>query len=236
MHTAAFAEEVVVDQSQLAVLPSSVPLDVASLLGCGVLTGVGAVLDRAVVTPGASVVVIGTGGVGLNAVQGAVLAGADQVVAVDTSSSKREAAVAFGATHAVDPAAVDAVDEVRGLTDGRGADYVFVTVGRGDVIEQGLGYVRRGGALVAVGMPASGETFNVVAVDFVHDDVRILGSKIGSGSGPLSDAIPPLVELYEEGRLKLDELISGRYPLEQINEAIAAANDGTTLRNLIVFE
>jgi S-(hydroxymethyl)glutathione dehydrogenase / alcohol dehydrogenase len=236
MHTAAFAEEVVVDQSQLAVVPPSLSLEVASLLGCGVITGVGAVLDRAAVTAGSSVVVIGTGGVGLNAVQGAVLAGADQVVAVDTSPYKRDVAVNFGATHTVDPTAGDPVSEVRGLTGGRGADYAFVTVGRGDVIEQGLGYVRRGGALVAVGMPASGETFNVVAVDFVHDDVRILGSKIGSGSGRLADAIPRLVRLYEEGRLKLDELITARYPLERINEAIAAASDGTTLRNVVVFE
>lgn len=236
MHTGSFAEEVVVDESQVAIVPASLSLDVASLLGCGVITGVGAVTDRAAVTEGSSVVVIGTGGVGLNTVQGAVLAGAKEIVAVDTSPDKREAAVTFGATHTVDPAAGDLATQVRALTGGRGADYVFVTVGRGDVIEQGLGYVRRGGALVAVGMPASGETFNVVAVDFVHDDMRILGSKIGSGSGRLADAIPRLVRLYEEGRLKLDELITARYPLERINEAIAAASDGTTLRNIVVFE
>ena len=233
MHTGAFAEEVVVDESQLAVVPESVDFDVASLLGCGVVTGVGAVLERAEVTEGSSVVVIGTGGVGLNTVQGAAIAGASEIVAVDPLSAKREAATRFGATHAVDPAAGDPAGEVRAITGGRGADYVFVTVGRADVIEQALGYVRRGGTLVVVGMPASGETFGVVAVDLVHDDVRILGSKMGSAR--LADAVPRLVELYGDGRLKLDELISGRYPLERINEAIAAAKDGAVLRNVIVF-
>jgi S-(hydroxymethyl)glutathione dehydrogenase/alcohol dehydrogenase len=236
MHTGSFAEEVVVDESQVAVVPASLSLDVASLLGCGVITGVGAVTDRAAVTEGSSVVVIGTGGVGLNTVQGAVLAGADEIVAVDTSPDKREAAVSFGATRTVDPAAGDLATQVRGLTGGRGADYVFVTVGRGDVIEQGLGCVRRGGMLVVVGMPPSDEAFNIVAVDLVHDDVRVLGSKIGSGSARLADAVPRLVQLYEEGRLKLEELITTRYPLERINDAIAAANDGAALRNVIVFD
>jgi S-(hydroxymethyl)glutathione dehydrogenase/alcohol dehydrogenase len=233
MHTGAFAEEVVVDESQLAVVPSWMPFDVASLLGCGVVTGVGAVVDRASVPVGSSVVVIGTGGVGLNCVQGAVLCGAEPIIAVDISAAKRDAAALFGATHTIDPASSDAANEVRALTDGRGADYVFATVGRTEAIERGLTYVRRGGALVVVGMPPSGKTLGVVAVDLVHNDIRILGSKLGSAR--LADAIPRLIDLYEDGRLKLDELVTGRYPLEQINDAIAAAGDGTTLRNVIVF-
>lgn len=233
MHTGAFAEEVVVDESQVVVFPSSLSFEAASLLGCGVVTGIGAVIDRAAVTEGSRVVVFGTGGVGLNAVQGAVLAGAEEVIAVDTMQAKRDAALRFGATRIVDPAATDPALQVRALTDGRGADYAFVTVGRADVIEQGLASVRRGGTVVVVGMPASGATFNVVAVDLVHDDLRIVGSKMGSAR--LADAVPRLVELYEEGRLKLGELISARYSLEQINEAIATASDGTTLRNVIVF-
>ncbi len=234
MHTGAFAEEVVVDESQVAVVPPSLPYELTSLLGCSVITGLGAVLDRAQVAEGSSVVVIGAGGVGLSSIQGAALSGAEPIVAVDIAAAKRAAATRFGATHAVDPASDDVTAEIRTRTGGRGADYVFVTVGRVDAIEHGLTYVRRGGTLVVVGMPAAGETFGVVAVDLVHDDVRILGSKMGSTR--LEVAIPRIVELYESGRLKLDELITGRFRLEEINEAIAASRDGDTLRNVIVFD
>ena len=234
MRTAAFAEEVVVHESQLAVIPMSLGFDVASLIGCGVLTGLGAVTERAGVTEGASVVVVGTGGVGLSAVQGAVIAGAREIVGVDVSRAKREAAVRFGATHAVDPRAGDPRDEIRALTGGRGADYVLVTVGSTDAIEQGLSWLRRGGTLVVVGMPPAGEKIGVVAVDLAHDDLRLLGSKMGSSR--LTEAVPRIVELYEEGRLRLDELVSARYPLDRINEAIAVSGDGSALRNVIVFE
>ena len=234
MRTAAFAEEVVVHESQLAAIPSTLAFDVASLLGCGVLTGLGAVTERAGVEEGASVVVVGTGGVGLSAIQGAVVAGAGEIVAVDVSVAKRDAAVRFGATRAVDPEEGDPGAEIRAVTDGRGADYVLVTVGRTDAIEQGLSWLRRGGTLVVVGMPPAGEKIGVVAVDLAHDDLRILGSKMGSAR--LADAVPRIVELYEQGRLKLDELISGRYPLERINEAIAEAGGGSALRNVIVFD
>jgi S-(hydroxymethyl)glutathione dehydrogenase / alcohol dehydrogenase len=236
MHTGAFAEQVVVHESQVARIPDSLRLDIASLLGCGVITGVGAVLDRVHVTPGSSVVVIGTGGVGLNAVQGARAAGADVVVAVDTSSAKRAVAASFGATHAVDPADEDIGAAVRAVTSGRGADYVFVGVGHTPVIEGALGLVRRGGTVVVLGMPASEETIGVVGVDLVHDDKRILGHKIGSGSGRLSDVVPRLLALYDDGRLRLDELISGRYPLSEINAAIASASGGDAVRNVIVFD
>jgi S-(hydroxymethyl)glutathione dehydrogenase/alcohol dehydrogenase len=234
MHTAAFAEEVVVHESQLAVIRESLPFDVASLLGCGVVTGVGAVVDRAAVPAGSSVLVIGTGGVGLNAVQGAAICGAEPIIGLDVSPAKRQAAILFGATHTLDPAVDDSADAVRALTGGRGADFVFVTVGRASAIESGLALVRRGGTLVVVGMPPSDETFRVVAVDLAHNDVRILGSKMGSAR--LELAVPWLVELYVKGGLKLDELITARYPLDRINEAIADARDGDALRNVVVFE
>jgi S-(hydroxymethyl)glutathione dehydrogenase/alcohol dehydrogenase len=234
MHTATFAEQAVVDESQLVVVPESMALDAASLLGCGVVTGFGAVTERASVPEGASVVVVGTGGVGVNTLQGARIAGADPIVAVDVSPEKRAAASFFGATHAVDPATEDTAEAVRELTGGRGADFVFVTVGQARVIENGLDLVRRGGTLVVVGMPPSDEAFRVVAVDLAHDDVRILGTKVGSAR--LDVAVPWYVELYEQGRLKLDELISGRYPLERINDAIADANRGAALRNVLVLD
>ena len=234
LHVAGFAEEVVVDQSQVAVVSRSLPLESAALLGCGVVAGFGAVVDRARVAKGSSVLVIGAGGVGLNSLQGAAHCGASPIVAVDVSPAKREAATRFGATQVLDPAEGDLAARVRALTAGRGADYVFVTVGRGSAIELGLACVRRGGTLVVVGMPPAGETFQVEAVGLAHDDVRILGSKMGSAR--LADAVPRLVELYADGRLQLDELVTGRFPLERINEALASTRAGETIRNVIVFD
>jgi S-(hydroxymethyl)glutathione dehydrogenase/alcohol dehydrogenase len=233
MHTGAFAEEVVVHESQVAGLPPAIPLDVASVLGCGVLTGVGVALDKVGVWSGARVVVVGTGGVGANVVQGAALAGAETIVALDVSAEKREAALDFGATHALDPTNGDTRAAVRDLV-GRGADHVFVTVGRGDVIADAIPYARRGGTVAVLGMPPNDERFGVVAVDLVHDDVRLLGCKIGSGSGSFAGAVARLLRLYEDGRLKLDELVTARYRLEEINEAIASAD--AALRNVVVFD
>ena len=233
LHTAAFAESVVVDASQLAEVPSSLSFDVAALLGCGVVTGFGAVVDRAGVPEGSSVLVVGTGGVGLNSVQGAAHTGAAPIVGADTSAAKRHWALRFGATHVVDPGSDDLSDAVHSVTDGRGVDYAFATVGSASVIEATLRCVRRGGTLVVVGMPPSGETFRVEAVDLAHNDVRILGSKMGSAH--LADAVRRLVALYERGELLLDELITGRYPLERINDAIAAARSGEAIRNVLML-
>jgi S-(hydroxymethyl)glutathione dehydrogenase / alcohol dehydrogenase len=234
MRTAAFAEEVLVDVSQVASVPRSISLEAASLLGCGVVTGVGAVLDKIRVAPGSSVVVVGAGGVGINVVQGAALAEAAAIVAVEPSRERRAVAKGLGATHGLDPD--DGLAEsVRELTGGRGADYVFVTVGSSSVVEQSLGLVRRGGTVAVVGMPPSDEAFQVVAVDLVHDDVRLVGCKIGAGSGRLADVVPRLLRLYEEGRLALDPLVTGRYPLERVNDAMEAAARGEGIRNVVVM-
>jgi Zn-dependent alcohol dehydrogenase len=233
LRTGAFAEEVLVDRSQVVKVPDSLPLDLACLLACGVMTGIGAVTDTAHVPPGASVVVIGAGGVGLNSIQGAALSGADPVIAVDVAESKLGVAATFGATHGIEASHADAAAQVRSLTGGRGADYVFVTVGSETAIEEGLGMLRPLGTLVVVGMPPSGVRFGVVAVDFADAGLRLLGSKMGSSDPAL--AVPRLTGLYEQGRLKLDELISARYPLEEINEAIAGVEHGTANRNVIVF-
>ena len=233
LRTGAFAECVTVHASQVVAIPADVPLDSASLLGCGVLTGVGAVINTAQVRAGESVVVIGTGGVGLNSVQGAALSGARPIVAIDLSDMKLDAAKTFGATHTINPRDADARQGVRALTGGRGADYVFVAVGAKAAVEQSFGLVRRSGTLVIVGMPASGVTVELDPGELANDGVRILGSKMGSARLPAD--IPRLVELYRRGRLKLDELISGRYPLEEIDEAVASVNRGEALRNVIVF-
>jgi S-(hydroxymethyl)glutathione dehydrogenase / alcohol dehydrogenase len=233
LRTGAFAEQIVVHASQAVKIPDQVPLDSASLLACGVITGVGAVVNTAAVEPGSSVVVIGTGGVGLNTVQAAVLAGAATVIAVDLSSEKLAAARSFGATHTINPIEEGVAQHVDGLTAGRGADYVFVTVGSRTAVEQGLTLMRRGGTMVIVGMPASGVTSAFDPGQVANDGHRILGTKMGAAR--LQIDVPVLLGLYQEGRLKLDELVSRRFPLGEINQAIASAPNGETLRNVIVL-
>jgi S-(hydroxymethyl)glutathione dehydrogenase / alcohol dehydrogenase len=233
MRTGAFAERVTVHASQVVAIPKDVPLECASLLACGVITGLGAVLNTARVPAGADVVVVGTGGVGLNSVQAAALSGARTVVALDLSDSKLAAARRFGATHALNPAREDATAAVHQLTHGRGADFVFVTVGAKRAIEQAFPTLARGGAVVIVGMPPDGTEVAFDPVALAARGQRVLGSKMGSARVPVD--IPYLVDLYSQGRLKLDELVSGRYPLEEINAAIAGVTRGEALRNVVVF-
>jgi len=232
--TAAFAERVVVHESQVVPIPDQLPYDCASLLACGVLTGFGAVAKTARVEAGANVVVIGAGGVGLNSIQASAIAGAASTVAVDLDASKLEVAREFGATQAFSPGNGDVRDAVLALTDGRGADYVFVTVGSVSAMESGMSYLRRGGELVVVGMTPKGATAAYDPTVLAHDSRSIVGSKMGS-SVPAID-VPAFAALYTQGLLKLDELISGRYPLEQINEAVASTASGSALRNVIVFD
>jgi S-(hydroxymethyl)glutathione dehydrogenase / alcohol dehydrogenase len=233
LRTGAFAERVVVDASQVAVIPREVPLESASLLACGVITGLGAVLNTAAVRPGSHVATIGTGGVGLNCVQGAALSSAKVNVAIDVSDHKLAAARMFGASYTINPRAEDAREAVRALTGGRGADYVFVAVGSATAIEQGVTLLRRGGTLVVVGMPAAGVKMCFEAVDIADQAIRIVGSKMGSARPGVD--VPLLADWYLQGRLKLDELISGRYALEQINEALESARSGAPLRNVITL-
>ena len=234
IRVAGFAEAVVVDQSQLVPIPDEVGLDRACLLACGVITGVGAVLNTAALVPGSSAVVIGAGGVGVNAIQGAALAGAAPIVAVDVVPGKLPLARRFGATHAIDGRQGDVSGLVRELTAGRGADYVFVTVGSPAAVSQALTLTRRGGTVVLVGMPAAGATAPIPVGDVADNGLRILGSSMGSTR--LGVDVPRLVARYREGRLKLDELITARYPLERINEAIEAMEGGETLRNVVVLD
>ena len=233
LRTGAFAEYAVVDASQAVAVPKDLSFESASLLACGVITGLGAVVNTAQVPPGSSVVVIGTGGVGLNSVQGAALCGATTIIAVDLSDDKLEVAKQFGATDTINPAGRDLAAEVRALTGGRGADYVFVTVGAKPAFDQSYGLMARTGAVVLVGMPANGVMSEIDPGTIANESQRILGSKMGSARIQID--IPNLVTLYQQGRLKLDELVSGRYPIEDINEAFAGVKRGEALRNVIVF-
>jgi len=237
LRTAAFAEEVVVEQSQMVKIGPNIDgdigFDVASLLACGVITGYGAVVNTAEVPPGRDVVVIGTGGVGLNAVQGAALTGARRVIAVDLSAEKLAAAKAFGATDVIDGSVDNAVRQVRALTGGRGADFVFVTVGAVEAMKQSYPMLAPGGASVLVGMAdvAARSTFNPLALS--DGSRRILGSKMGQCD--IRADIPHLIGLYREGKLKLDELITARLPFDEINTAMDNVRAGIGLRNVIIF-
>jgi S-(hydroxymethyl)glutathione dehydrogenase/alcohol dehydrogenase len=233
MRTGAFAEHVVVEASQAVAIPRDVPFESASLIACGVLTGLGAVVNTASVKAGAHVVVIGCGGVGLNSIQGAKLAGASMIVAVDTVAGKLDAARSFGATHTINALSENVADRIAEWTQGRKADFVFVTVGAKSAIEQAITLIKRNGAAVIVGMPASGVTCAFDPGWLAADGQKILGSKMGSARIQID--VPNIVALYKQGRVKLDELISGRYSLSQINEAIASVKRGDALRNVIVF-
>ncbi len=233
LKTGTFAEEAVVDASQVIAIPKGIPMASAALLGCGVITGFGAVTNTANIETGSDVVVIGCGGVGLNVVQGASIAGAASVIAVDLAADKLLTAREFGATGGVLAGDPGAPAQVRALTLGRGADYVFVAVGVKAAIEQAFDLIAPGGAVVLVGLTASGVTIDFDSVTVAALNQRVLGSKMGSGRLPID--IPILVGLYLDGRLKLDELVSATYPLEEINQAIAAVKRGEARRNVIVF-
>jgi S-(hydroxymethyl)glutathione dehydrogenase / alcohol dehydrogenase len=229
-----FAEYVLVHESQLIRIDENIPMDVASLLACGVTTGFGAVVNRAKVPPLSSVVVIGAGGVGLNSIQGAVTCGGNPIIAVDVVGSKLRGAVAFGATHVVDASQADPVAAVRDLTGGRGADFVFVTVGSSAALQQAFAMLARRGCAVMVGLPpASDPPVTFPAAEFALTEKTVTGGFMGSIC-PQVD-IPAIIALYRAGRYKLDELIAGRYPLERINEAIASSAAGEAYRNVIVF-
>jgi Zn-dependent alcohol dehydrogenase len=231
--TAAFAEYAVVDQSQVVTVPAAMPLESAALLACGVITGLGAVVNTARVGPGSSVAVIGVGGVGLNAIQGARLVGANPIIAIDLVDTKLQTALAFGATHTVNTGRDDVRTGVSEMTGGWLADYVFVTVGSTAAAEQAYYLAGKRGTIVLVGIPDWVTKVSIPMGPTITSEKTITGSFMGTAR--LSLDVPWLVALYEARRLKLDELITARYGLHQINEAIALTESGAALRNVILF-
>ena len=223
--TACFADFVVVPQEAAIRVARDLPFDALATLGCAVLTGVGAVTNAARVSPGARVAVIGAGGVGLNVVQGAALAGSERIIAVDVRPAPLAIAKTFGATDTIDGAG-DVPAAVRSLTAGRGADVVFDTVGSPATLAAAIASARKGGAIVLTGLSRMDNQGAVPMFPFVMQEKRLIGSVYGSGN-PARD-IPRLAALYEEGKLKLRELVSRTYPLSWINDALAAlaASDG----------
>jgi S-(hydroxymethyl)glutathione dehydrogenase/alcohol dehydrogenase len=232
MACGAFAEAVVVHHSQAVKIPAGMKMDSASLLACGVVTGVGAVVNAADLRPGQDVVVIGAGGVGLNAIQGARIAGARRIVAVDMTEEKLDIARGFGATDGV-LATADKPWRAAKDAIGRGADAVFVTVGAARAYNDAPRYLAGGGKLIMVGMPATGDASTYEPASFAAAGQSLVGSKMGDVV--IKRDIPWMIDLYAQGRLQLDELISQRWSLDQINEAIADTRTGTAKRNVILL-
>lgn len=228
-----YAEYVVVDHSMVVKIPEGIPMESAALLACGVTTGFGSVVNRAKVRPFDSVVVIGIGGVGVNAIQGAAYSGAYPIIAIDVLDSRLKDSIYFGATHYINGKQPDAIEQVKQLTAGRGADYVFITVGSVGAIQQGILMSGLRGTIVLIGIPPNAQTVPLAPFDIVTTERSLIGSMMGSTNTQLD--IPRLVELYKSGHLKLDELVTGRYHLEQVNEAIESTLRGEGFRNVITF-
>jgi S-(hydroxymethyl)glutathione dehydrogenase/alcohol dehydrogenase len=224
--TACFSDFVVVPEAGAIAVAADVPFDALATIGCAVITGVGAVTNAGQVPKGSRVAVIGAGGVGLNVVQGAVIAGCERIAAIDLRPKPLEIAVKqFGATDTID-AAADVAPAVRALTGGRGADFVFDTVGSPATLTLAFACTRKGGAVVLTGLSRMDAQAAFPMFPFVMQEKRLLGSVYGSGQ-PARD-IPRLVALYQEGKLKLGELVSRTYALYKVNEAMTAlaASDG----------
>jgi len=229
-----FSQRSVIPAVSAIKIPSGIDLKVAALIGCGVLTGVGAALNTAQIAPGDTVAVVGCGGVGLNVIQGAAIAGAGEIIAVDIHPAKLELAKLFGATSVVDASGRDPVSAVMDLTSQRGADVAFEVIGLQQTIDQTITMTRRGGQAVLVGVAGMDATVAVPAFfGLVLAEKTIRGCWYG-GSDVRRD-VPRILDLYREGRLKLDELISQTIALEQVNEAFDALQAGGVARSVIVY-
>jgi Zn-dependent alcohol dehydrogenase len=232
--TGAYSEETVIAACSAVKIPDDVPLDVAALLGCAVLTGVGAALNTATIEPGDTVAVVGCGGVGLNVIQGARIAGAAEIIAVDVHQAKLATAEAFGATATVDATGADPANAVRDLTGQRGADVAFEVLGKGPTIDQTVAMTRRGGQAVLVGIPSLDVMVTLPAfLGVVLQERTIKGCWYGSSD--IRRDVPRLVDLYRQGELQLDRLVSERIDLAGVNQAFAAMNAGRHTRSVIVY-
>ncbi len=228
-----FSEYVIVPQQCCVSVPHEVPLQVAALIGCAVTTGVGATLNTVRVKPGSTVAVFGAGGVGLNVIMGAQLAGAGQIIAVDAAEVKGDIALSFGATHFI-MAGAHTVAEIRDMTEGRGADYVFEAIGVPAIQEQCLEATRPGGTLVLVGVAPMGSSTDLPGAVITRQEKTITGSYYGTAN--TARDFPLYTHLYRRGRLNLDRLISKTYTLQAINEAYADMLAGENARGVILFD
>jgi S-(hydroxymethyl)glutathione dehydrogenase/alcohol dehydrogenase len=227
-----FAEAMLVHENSLVKIDPGLPLDVACLVGCGVLTGVGAALRTARVRPGQTVAVFGCGGVGLSIVQGAAIAGAGRIIAVDRVPAKLDLARRLGASDAVDGSAGDGVAQVRELTGGRGVDHAFEAVGSPALVRQAAESLAVRGTCTIVGVPPDGTVFEL-PYSAIRPECTVQTCRMGSNR--FRQDIPAYLDFYRAGRLRLDELVTRRAPLDAVNDAIAALQAGEGARTVLVF-
>jgi len=232
LNLSSFAEYMLVHEHAIAKIRPDMPLDRAALIGCGVTTGVGAVIHTAKVEPGATVAVIGCGGVGLSAINGAAIAGASRIIAVDMVAAKLDLARKFGATDTVNAKEVDAIEAVRELTGG-GVHYSFEAIGLKKTAEQAFKMLRRGGTATVIGMIPVGTMVELHGPEFLQER-KMQGSNMGSNRFRVD--MPRFVEFYLQGRLHLDDLISRRIKLEDVNDGLNALYTGEVARSVIMFE
>jgi len=227
-----FAEQMLVHEHALVKIDKEMPLDRAALIGCGVTTGLGAVFNTAKVEPGSTVAVIGAGGIGLNCIQGAAIAGAGRVIAVDMVDEKLHLAKQFGATDLVNAGEGDAIAEVKDISGG-GVHYAFEAIGLKATAEQAFAMLRRGGVATVIGMIPLGQNVEVPGFELLMEK-RLQGSNMGSNRFRVD--MPRYIDLYLQGRLKLDELVSQRITLDEVNEGFEAMKSGTVARSVIIFD
>ena len=231
-HISSFAEKMLVHEHATVKVRDDVPVEVLALIGCGVTTGLGAALNTARVEPGSTVVVIGCGGVGLSCIQGAALAGALRVIAVDAVETKLKMAREFGATDVIDASGGGVVDKVKSLT-GDGVEYSFEAIGTKETAEQAFEMLAPGGTATIIGLIPEGTKIELEGSSFLGER-RIQGSSMGSNR--FRTDMPRYIEFYRQGRLKLDEMVSQRMRLDQVNEAFEDMKQGHVARSVIIFE
>jgi S-(hydroxymethyl)glutathione dehydrogenase/alcohol dehydrogenase len=227
-----FAEQMLVHENALVKIREDMPLDRAALIGCGVITGTGAALRTARVEPGSTCAVFGAGGVGLAAIQGCYIAGARMIIAVDVFENKLAMAKDLGATHIVDASSHDAVKAIRDMTDG-GVDYAFEAIGLKQTAEQAFDCLRSGGTATVIGMIPVGQRVELDGRSFLSEK-RIQGSSMGSNRFRVD--MPRYIDFYLQGRLRLDEMITRRGVLEDVNDAFRAMKAGEVARTVLMFE
>jgi S-(hydroxymethyl)glutathione dehydrogenase/alcohol dehydrogenase len=232
LNLSSFAEQMLIHEHACVAIRNDMPLDRAALIGCGVLTGTCAVFRTARVAPGETVAVIGCGGVGLAAINGAAIAGAGRIIAIDMSKSKDNMARHFGATDFICAAETDAVKEVLEATKG-GVHHAFEAVGLKKTTEQAFGMLRRGGTAYVIGMIPLGQSVEIPGYAFLGEK-KLAGSLMGSNNFPID--MPRLIDMYLAGKLKLDDMISRRIKLDEVNDAFAEMKGGQIARSVIVFD
>lgn len=232
LNLSSFAEQMLVHENAIVKIRRDMPLELAALIGCGVITGYGAVVNTAKVVAGETVAVIGCGGVGMAAINGAAIAGAGRIIAIDTNPAKLQLATKLGATDLVNPNDGDPVEQVKNLTNG-GVHHAFEVLGTKRTAEQSFAMLAVGGTATIVGMVPFGEKIELHGFDFLRER-RIQGSSMGSNHFRVD--MPRLIEFYMRGKLHLEDWISAKLKLSEINEGFANMKAGRTLRSVVMFE